>query len=208
MIQNSKKNKKIIGLTGGIATGKSTVSKYLITKGYIVIDADIIAREVVEIGKPAYQDIVKAFGEEILNSDCTINRPKLGEIIFKNIEYREKLNNIVHPRVTEEMKRKVEEYLENNKVVFLDIPLLIEGRSRIEDRGLKFDEVWLVYSDEMTQLERLMARDNLSREQAYNRINAQMSIKEKKKYADVIIDNSGDPENLKKILDMKLKKNR
>lgn len=206
MTLNNKKNRKIIGLTGGIATGKSTVTKILINKGYPVVDADKIAREVVEVGKPAYKDIVQEFGEEILNQDSSINRAKLGKIIFSNREHRDMLNRIVHPRVTEEIIRQTFEEFKGEKIVFLDIPLLIEERKRLEEQGLTFDEVWLVYTNDETQLVRLIKRDNIDKEQALKRVNAQMPIDEKKEYSDVIIDNTGDLIALEKELSKLLKK--
>ncbi|RKD33172.1 dephospho-CoA kinase [Thermohalobacter berrensis] len=196
MKQNNIKA-KIIGITGGIASGKSTVTGILKDKGYPVIDADIISREVVNVGKPAYSDIVNEFGEDILNRDLTINRKKLGDIIFKNEEFRKKLNKIVHPRVVQEIKDKIVEYSKRSNVIFLDIPLLIEEREKLNDYGLIFDEIWLVYVDEKLQLKRLMNRDNTSKEEAYQRMKAQMPLNKKKKYADVIIDNSGNIDQLK-----------
>ncbi|MTI48566.1 MAG: dephospho-CoA kinase [Firmicutes bacterium] len=205
MIQ-SKNQGKVIGLTGGIATGKSTASKYLVEKGYSVIDADVLAREVVDVGRPAYEDILKEFGDKILNEDLTINRTKLGGIIFNSEELRKKLNSIVHLRVTDEMKMQKIKELKDNKLVFLDIPLLIEVRTHLKKEGLDFDEIWLVYIDEETQLQRLMKRDGIDRLQAFKKIKAQMSINEKKKYADVIIDNSGSISDLEKKLDSLLEK--
>lgn len=192
---------KIIGLTGGIATGKSTVTKYLLEKGFIVIDADIVAREVVEVNKPAYNDIVKEFGEDVLNQDLTINRVKLGSIIFNNKDSRMKLNSIVHPRVTDEMLEKINELSFYNNILFVDIPLLIENRENLENNGLKFDSIWLVYTTEEQQLERLMKRDNINKESAYSRITAQISIDKKIKNADVIIYNTRNESDLIEELD-------
>lgn len=134
----------IIGLTGGIASGKSTVSEMLKKRGIPVIDADLIAREVVEVGKKAYTEIVNAFGKEILNEDLTINRARLGSIVFQNEDKREKLNSIVHPEVRLEMKRRQEQLIsEGAKAVVLDIPLLFES-------NLKHlvDKVIVVYTEE------------------------------------------------------------
>lgn len=192
---------KIIGLTGGIATGKSTVTKYLLEKGFVVIDADKVAREVVEINKSAYNDIVKEFGENVLNQDLTINRVKLGSIIFNNEDSRMKLNSIVHPRVTDEMLNKINEFSFHNNILFVDIPLLIENRDNLENNGLKFDSIWLVYATEKQQLERLMKRDNINKESAYSRMKAQLSIDKKIKNADVIICNTGNKSDLIEKLD-------
>ena len=190
MKQNKTNYTKIIGLTGGIATGKSTVTKILKELGYVVIDADKIAREVVEPYKPAYLDIVKEFGKEILDENKQIDRKKLAEIIFKDVQKRRKLNQIVHPRVIQEMLNKIKQFCDENKIIFLDIPLLIEEKSILEKQGLKFDEIWLVYADEENQLSRLIKRDKLDIESALNRISAQMPITEKLKIVDVVIDNN------------------
>ncbi len=183
---------KIIGITGGIATGKSTVTKYLIELGYDVIDADKIARKVVEKGKTAYKDIIKHFGVDILKKDGNIDRKKLGEIIFNDEAKRGKLNSIVHPQVINTITEKMSLYCENRDVLFIDIPLLIENIDYFNGYGLFFHEIWLVYLEEEEQIRRLMKRDNLSLEESEIRISAQMPIKLKKKYADKIIDNSKD----------------
>ncbi|WP_204260310.1 dephospho-CoA kinase [Caloranaerobacter azorensis] len=118
----------MIGLTGGIATGKSTVTRLLREFGYVVIDADKIAKEVVDVGKRAYLDIVKEFGEDILDENNRIDRKRLGEIIFKDEKKRRKLNQIVHPIVIQEMIDKIEQLSDDKDVIFLDIPLLIEEK--------------------------------------------------------------------------------
>ncbi|MEK4383214.1 dephospho-CoA kinase [Aeribacillus sp. FSL K6-2848] len=187
----------IIGLTGGIASGKSTVSEMLKKRGIPVIDADLIAREVVEVGKKAYTEIVNAFGKEILNEDLTINRARLGYIVFQNEDKREKLNSIVHPEVRLEMKRRQEQLIsEGAKAVVLDIPLLFES-------NLKHlvDKVIVVYTGEKNQLERLMKRNNFSKKEALSRINAQMPLKEKVKFADAVINNDGTLEETEQQLE-------
>src|SRR5699024_5334630 len=181
---------KIIGITGGIATGKSTVTKYLIELGYEVIDADKIAREVVEKGKVAYEEIVEYFGVDILKKDGGIDRKKLGEIIFNDKTKRIKLNSIVHPQVINVINKKINLYCKNNNILFIDIPLLIENIDSFNECGLYFHEIWLIYLEEKEQIKRLMKRDSLSLEESEIRISAQMPIKLKKKYADRIIDNS------------------
>lgn len=198
MIQN---NCSIIGLTGGIGTGKSTVSKILIEKGFKVIDADKISREVVEVGKPAYKEIVEVFGSRILLEDKTLNRKKLGRLIFSSNSLRKLLNNIIHPYIWESIKLEIEKYCMNNEIIFLDAPLLIEELDKLDLYGIKLEEIWLVYTDLNTQLLRLMERDNISEEDAKGKINAQMNLEEKKMYADRIIDNSGDLSILMKHID-------
>lgn len=194
-------NCKIIGLTGGIATGKSTVTKFLIEKGYKVIDADKIARKVVEINCPAYKEIVEEFGVEILNKDLTIDRMKLGSIVFNSEEKRKKLNSIIHPRVFQEISNLILNYCKNEKIVFLDVPLLIEELDSFKKYNIDIDEIWLVYSDKDKQIERLMQRDNFTYEEAEKRINSQLPMKIKKKYADRIIDNNRNIKELKNTVD-------
>lgn len=198
MIQN---NCIIIGLTGGIATGKSTVSQILIEKGYSLIDADKIAREVVEVNKPAYIKIVQMFGEEILQQDKTLNRKALAKIIFNNIELREKLNNIIHPYIFKSIKSNIDRLCQFKSIVILDIPLLFEQYSLWEKYDINFDEIWLVYLDRDRQIERLMIRDNISKEEALSKIKAQMNIEEKRAKSSKIIDNSGDIQCLIKQID-------
>lgn len=192
MKQNST---RIIGITGGIATGKSTVSNIVKKLGYKVIDADIIAREVVQKGKPAYEEIVKYFGNTIIDEFGNINRKKLGNIVFVDEKKREKLNCITHPHIMEAIKQSIYDNI-NEKIIFLDIPLLIETMDKLKDYDIHLDEIWLVYVDEESQIQRLMARDNISRNEALNRIQAQMPMELKKKYATIVIDNRGSIEEL------------
>ena len=200
MTQNKS---KIVGLTGGISTGKSTVTEYLRKKGYVVIDADVIAREIINVGKPAYEDVVRVFGMEILNSDDTINRKKLGGIIFSDQRLRVKLNHITHPHIIEAIKRKILDY-SNQQILFLDIPLLIEMYDDLKKNQIVIDEIWLVYCNKETQVKRLMKRDDISLGLARQKIEAQIDIEEKKKSTDKIIDNSGNKDELIKNIEMTL----
>lgn len=195
---------KIIGITGGIATGKSTVSHMLIERGYTVIDADKIARNVMGKDSSAYNEVVEFFGENILDKNRDIDRKVLGDIIFKDKSLREKLNSIVHPHIYREIQLEILKHREE-KIIFLDVPLLIEEIDSIKKHHIDLDQIWLVYVNEENQLYRLMKRDNINKEQAVNRVNAQMSIELKKKYADKILDNNGDLKALKKQLDEVLK---
>ncbi len=176
-----------IGLTGGIASGKSTVSQMFKEAGIVVIDADVIARKVVEVGEEAYEQIVQSFGKDILLADETIDRQKLGSIVFFNEDKRLLLNSIVHPAVRKQMLKEKEEHLSNGEeIVILDIPLLFESKlTALVDRTL------LVYVDYETQLARLMNRNNLSMGEAEARIQSQMPLKDKIQLADAIIDNNG-----------------
>lgn len=175
---------KVIGLTGSIATGKSQVSKYLKDKGIKVVDADLIARDLVDI--PIVKDeIKKVFGENIYINE-NLDRKKLAEIVFSSDKKRNILNDIVHPHI---YKIILEEIKNSKDLVFVDIPLFFENEKVNEKFGLKFDEIWLVYVDRETQIERLMKRDGISRDYAEKKINSQISVEEKRKKADVIIDN-------------------
>jgi dephospho-CoA kinase len=177
----------VIGLTGGIASGKSTVSAMFADMGITVIDADVEARLAVEKGEKAYDDIVRHFGTPILAEDGTINRQKLGSIIFNDDEKRKLLNSIVHPAVRERMalKRQAAEAAADQAIV-MDIPLLFESKLT----GL-VNKIILVYVDENTQLERLMKRNGYSEAEALSRIESQMPLKDKVELADAIIDNGG-----------------
>jgi dephospho-CoA kinase len=176
-----------VGLTGGIATGKSYVLSVLSELGCEVIDADTIAHLAVEPGRPAYQDIINHFGDEILNEDGVINRAALGAIIFANKTAREKLNAIVHPRVYEAQAEWFEEVARRNPaaIAVVDAALMIETGSY-----LRFDKVIVVYCDPELQFQRLMERNGFSRDQAQARISTQMPSQEKLGYADYSIDTS------------------
>ena len=177
----------VIGLTGGIASGKSTVSQILREYGFVIIDADQIAREILNPGKPAYQQVVAAFGRDILKEDGEIDRTRLGKIVFTDPEKLTLLNQITHPEVAKEIKRRILELKEAGVIrIVLDIPLLFEAKM-----NSMADAVWVVYVPEEEQLKRLMARNGFTREEALARIRAQMPLREKAKLADVVIDNSG-----------------
>ena len=199
-----KQNKaKVIGLTGGIATGKSTVSNILKNKGFKIIDADKIARDIVNVGNPAYEDIVNYFGRDILNKDKTINRESLGEKIFNDEKLRAKLNSITHPYIIEKIKSEIKLY-SNEEIVVLDVPLLIEVLDSFKERDININKIWIVYCDEKTQIKRLMDRNKLGHESALKRIKSQLSIEEKLKFADTIIDNTKDVDTLVKNIDKAL----
>ncbi len=196
---------KIIGLTGGISTGKSTVTLLLREKGFVVIDADVISREIMNIGKPAYEQVIKTFGMEILNSDSTINRPKLGEIIFADEKLRHKLNSITHPYIINSIKDEILDY-NNEEILFLDIPLLIEIYDDLKRSEIEIDEIWLVYCSKETQINRLMKRDDISLDSAKLKVEAQIDIEEKRKLADKIIDNTKSKAKLIENIDVILGK--
>jgi len=198
---------KIVVLTGGIASGKSTVSRLLADLGVPVIDADLVAREIVEPGREAHGEILKAFGPGVLREDGTIDRERLGKIVFADRALREKLERITHPRIGERMAQRMAACADAGApAVVLDIPLYIENKVRhgvagkSDDVGrhsatdLRPDAVLVVTTDEAAQVERLIGRDGLTREDARARIAAQMPLSEKVKHADYVIDNSGTPE--------------
>jgi dephospho-CoA kinase len=177
-----------IGLTGGIATGKSTVAKLLTEHGAILIDLDGIAREVVEPGQPSLSAIAERFGQAILQDNGQLDRKKLGAIVFANPSERRALEAIIHPAIRAVMKERMA-YHENNtpeKLVVVDVPLLFE--SKLESY---FEQIMVVYVPRGIQLQRLIARDKLTMEEARNRLEAQMDIDVKKERADILIDNSG-----------------
>lgn len=192
---------KIIGLTGSIATGKSQVSNYLKGKGIKVVDADLIARDVANY-KSVKNKIKKAFGDDLYIND-QLDRKKLAEIIFANKIHRQKLNDIMHPEIYKEINKKIRG---KEDLVFVDIPLLFENEDVNKKYGLDFDEIWLVYVDRETQIKRLMNRDDISREYAEEKINSQIPVEEKRKKADVIIDNSGTLEETFAQVEENLKK--
>ncbi len=177
----------IIGLTGGIASGKSTVAAMLVEKGAYLIDADQLAREAVEPGQPAWQEIVDWLGKSVLLPDRNIDRARLADIVFNNQQELKKLNTIVHPRVGSRLLELSEKIKKDDPdaVVVYDIPLLIEaGMQKLVDLVL------LVYVPRDTQILRLRQRDKLSRLEAEKRLGTQKPLEDKKKDADVIIDNS------------------
>ncbi|GIN38729.1 MULTISPECIES: dephospho-CoA kinase [Heyndrickxia] len=178
---------KIIGLTGGIASGKSTVSNLLRRKGFAIVDADIAARKVVEIGEDAYKQIVEAFGPEILQQDQNLDRKKLGTIVFHDEEKRLMLNQIVHPAVREYMQKEKETALKQGKeTVIMDIPLLFES-----NLGYMVDQTILVYVEQSIQLQRLMDRNQFTETEAMARIQSQMPLEEKIEKSDAVINNNG-----------------
>ncbi|NXL05460.1 DCAKD protein, partial [Mesembrinibis cayennensis] len=185
----------LVGLSGGIASGKSTVVAVLRELGCAVIDADVIAREVVQPRFKAYQQIVRYFGTEILLENGEIYREALGNIIFSHPEKRQLLNSITHPEIQKEMLKQILKYFVlGYRYVILDIPLLFET-----NRLTKFMKYTvLVYCDPPTQLSRLMKRNGLSQAEAEARITSQLPLDEKRKLASHIIDNSGDRESTRR----------
>jgi dephospho-CoA kinase len=186
---------QVIGLTGGIASGKSTVARILKKAGAVIIDADRIARDVVKKGLPAYQKIIDTFGDKVVSPDGEIDRGVLGDIIFNDPQKKQLLNRIAHPYVSKETNLQLKhiEKTHPNTIVILDIPLLLEAQMH-----KNLYEVIVVYVPEHTQIKRLMQRDGISEADALARVRSQMPIEEKKDLATIVIDNSGTREDTRK----------
>ena len=184
---------RIIGITGGIASGKSTVTEFLRQQGYQVIDADQVVHELQEPGGRLYQALLSTFGSVILQEDGHLDRPKLGAMIFGNPQLLAQSSQIQNQIIREELACRRELLTETEDIFFMDIPLLFELQYKDW-----FDQIWLVDVMEETQLNRLMSRNVLSQEEAEKRIAAQLSLKEKRKRADVLIDNNGSLEETRR----------
>jgi len=177
-----------VGLTGGIACGKSTVAKMFVKKGAYLIDFDGLAHEVEEPGKPAWKEVVNHFGKRILQPDKKIDRVKLGNIVFADKKELTKLGKIVHPLIYQEWEARLEKIgkKEKHAIVLSDVPLLFEGKMQYF-----FDLTMVVLVSQEDQINRLMKRNGWSREEAQRRLNSQMPISEKIALADIVIDNKG-----------------
>lgn len=182
---------KIIGITGSIATGKSQVSNILRGLGYNVIDSDLIAREVA-IRKDILDKIRDYFGEEAVQ-DNKLNRAYIRDIVFKDDEKLETLNNIMHSEIYKTMLQRVVE----EEINFMDVPLLFETLEDAKEHGIKYDEIWVVYTSPNIQMERLMARDSIDLLEAKRIIDSQISIEEKRNLADYVIENNEDLDKLR-----------
>jgi len=192
----------IVGLTGGIGTGKSTVSRKLRERGYPVIDLDVISREVIEYPE-VIDELVRNFGNEILENQNntsgkkSISRNKLRQTVFKEEKKVSVLNSIMHPPIVKEMRRQIEELRKSYKTVFVEVQLLFEAKLEKE-----FDIIVLVYADKKTQLERVLKRDGRSEGEVQQIINAQMDMTEKRRMSNYIIENNGNSE----MLDLEIEK--
>lgn len=194
---------KVIGLTGGIASGKSTVSELLSVFGFKVVDADKAAREAVKKGSKGLAQVREVFGDEAIDENGEMNRRYMGDLVFNHPEKRLELNAIIHPIVRDIMEEEKQEYLKQGYNVIMDIPLLFENE--LENT---VDEVWVVYTSESIQMDRLMQRNNLSLEDAKARVYSQISIDKKSRMADHVIDNLGDKLELKQNLERLLEEER
>lgn len=192
-------NRLLLGVTGGIATGKSTVSKMLQEMGAPLIDFDVLARQVVEPGKPAWKEIVDYFGRQVLQEDETIDRKKLSNVVFRDLEKRKKLESFTHPRIFEEFYKQVNDFAAKipEPIIQVSIPLLIELNLQY-----RFHKLLLVYAPREVQIERLMKRDGIAREAAENILKAQVPIDEKVGYADFVIRNEGTLEETRRRVEV------
>ena len=187
-----RKTFRVIGLTGGIATGKSSVALFLEERGLPVIDADALSRDAVKPGSPCLARIVDTFGCDVLSADGTLDRKRLGVIVFSDPEKRKLLEEIIHPKIRRLARECIAAAVaEGQTVVFYMAPLLIEA-------GAKdlVDEIWVVTASPEVQLERVMSRDGISRAQAERIIAAQMPLKDKERFGQIVIDNSGTSDDL------------
>lgn len=186
-----------IGLSGGIGSGKSTVSRLLNELGAIIVDADAIVHELQAAGQPMLKEIAAAFGDGVLTGDGALDRPALGSIVFRDPERRRELEQIVQPPVVAEMARRAKVAIDDGvPMVVMDIPLLFEGKKtgRGSAAAMQYDATICIWVPMETQIERTMSRDECDRGEAERRIAAQLPIDEKREMADHVIDNSGTPE--------------
>ena len=187
----------VIGLTGGIASGKSVVSRYLAELGATIIDADDLARKLVQPHTSAWREIINHFGKNIVDEEGYLKRKMLGKIIFQESKERDVLNSILHPQIIKKTKELIALYRQNPDItmVVVDAPLLIEA-GMIE----MVDDVWVVTIPEKLQIKRLMERDKITIQEAHMKLNSQMPLAEKITYADKIIDNSQSIEDTKAMI--------
>ena len=192
---------KIIGITGGIASGKSTVTNFLRKQGFQVVDADAVVHQLQKPGGRLFQALVQHFGQEIILENGELNRPLLASLIFSNPEEQEWSKRIQGKIIREELATLRDQLAQTEEIFFMDIPLLFE-----QDYSAWFDETWLVYVEPDVQMERLMKRDQLSKDLAISRLSAQWSLEEKKGLASQVIDNNGSQDQLLAQLNSLLEK--
>jgi dephospho-CoA kinase len=185
----------IVGLTGGVASGKTVVSQFLKEEGAYIIDADQIARELVQPHRPAWNELIKAFGKEILKEDGSIHRKKLADKVFADPKQRTLLNQILHPRIKEEMDRRIKEVRRKDPeaIVVIDAPLLVERGEHDE-----MDKLIVVTSAQTQQIERLKDRDGTNPEEALRMLSSQIPLEKKVELADFVVQNEGSLEETKK----------
>lgn len=201
------KRQRIIIITGSIGTGKSTAVNIISKMGYKVLDSDKIVHDGYKVGRKMHDEVLNNFGYEVIDSDGEINRQKLGEIVFNDKASLEKLNEIVHKFVVEELLLGIKNC--NEKIIFLDIPLVLEEKNNLEKYGLIYDEIWLIYVNSDIQKKRLSNRaisENKNPDNVLNIIDKQISIEMKKTMVDEVIVNEGTIEELQKQIEELLNK--
>lgn len=194
---------RVVALTGGIGTGKSSVAKRFAALGAIVVDADAIVHELQAPGAPLLAEMAAAFGPEILDARGALDRPRVADLVFRDPAQRARLNALVHPRVGAEMARRIDAARRSDTpLVVVDIPLFFEGRPRDRNAARAgFDATILVYAPRSAQIDRTVARDGCTREEAERRVAAQMPIEEKRALADHVVDNSGSAADTERQVD-------
>lgn len=193
---------KWIGITGSIGTGKSTVAQIIRQLGYMVLDADVIAKNQLAKNSQGYQQVLTTFGDEILTTDNEIDKNKLAKIVFNNKVELQKLENIIHPLVQKEIQKiKSEQSAKGAKALFYDVPLLFEKQMQSQ-----FDEVILIAAEEKNQIQRIKTRNNWSNEEIAKRLSSQMKLEEKRKLSRYVIENDGDLISLQKQIELLLSK--
>lgn len=193
---------KWIGITGSIGTGKSTVAQIIRQLGYMVLDADVIAKNQLAKNSQGYQQVLATFGDEILATDKEIDKNKLAKIVFNNKVELQKLENIIHPLVQKEIQKiKLEQSAKGAKALFYDVPLLFEKQMQNQ-----FDEVILIAAEEKNQIQRIKTRNNWSNEEIAKRLSSQMKLEEKRKLSRYVIENDGDLISLQKQIELLLSK--
>ena len=192
-------NKEIIIITGGIATGKSTVTSHIREKGYEIIDSDHIVHNLYKKGNSVYLSIIRMAGVEILNERNEIDRTKLVKFVFSSENIRKEINALVHREVIGRINEEISK--SKGDIVFVDIPLMLEEKDNLTHYGLVYDQIWLVYTTRELQVERLFKRDNRDKSETQKILEAQMDIENKRDLVDVIIENTGTLDDLKQQVD-------
>ncbi|MBV1757722.1 MAG: dephospho-CoA kinase [Dethiosulfatibacter sp.] len=192
-------NKNIIVITGGIATGKSTVTNHIRERGYEVIDSDNIVHNLYKKGNSVYLSIIRMAGIEILDERNEIDRAKLVKFIFSSENIRKEINALVHKAVIERINEEISKA--KGDTIFVDIPLMLEEKDNLINFGLAYNQIWLVYTTRELQIERLFRRDKRDKQESMNILDAQMDIEEKRSQVDIIIENTKSIETLKQQVD-------
>ncbi|HBH12510.1 MAG: Dephospho-CoA kinase [Clostridiales bacterium 38_11] len=192
-------NKNIIVITGGIATGKSTVTNHIRERGYEVIDSDNIVHNLYKKGNSIYLSIIRMAGIEILDERNEIDRAKLAKFIFSSENIRKEINALVHKAVIEKINEEISKT--KGDTVFVDIPLMLEEKDNLINFGLAYDQIWLVYTTRELQIERLFRRDKRDKQESMKILDAQMDIEKKRNQVDIIIENTKSVETLKQQVD-------